>query len=228
MSGTKDSKTTTTAGAAAKREISAHGPEQILVSLRFLQTHRCFKKGRVLKFRPGVNLIVGDQGTGKSSLIGLLRDAASDRDYRRKSAREIIGIEASVAGPMFAFDFERDNLRTQAHLDNANMVFQLSSMYASHGQATWPILERVFTSPESHLGMVVLDEPDMALSPRSARRLAQLLSEHAARGGQSICAVHNPIVIASQPQVYSLEHRKWMTSEAFLSSHETPLPGEDR
>ncbi len=64
--------------------------------------------------------------------------------------------------------------------------------------------------------LLLLDEPDMALSIRSVHRLAALLQRAADDGHQVIAAVHNPIVIASQPRVLSLEDRTWMSSERFI------------
>jgi predicted ATPase len=37
-------------------------------------------------------------------------------------------------------------------------------------------------------------------------------------GGQVIATAHNPIVIAGFPEVYSLEHRRWMSSREFIES----------
>jgi hypothetical protein len=31
--------------------------------------------------------------------------------------------------------------------------------------------------------------------------------------------VHNPIVVASQEEVLSLEHRRWISSQELLASH---------
>jgi predicted ATPase len=64
-----------------------------------------------------------------------------------------------------------------------------------------------------------LDEPDMALSIRSCHWLAITFKEAADRGQQIIAAVHNPILIASVDQVYSVEHRCWMDSADFIKAH---------
>jgi hypothetical protein len=46
----------------------------LLSEVRFREDYRCFTAGQVLTFVKGVNLLVGEQGTGKSTLISLLRD----------------------------------------------------------------------------------------------------------------------------------------------------------
>ena len=94
-------------------------------------------------------------------------------------------------------------------------------MFSSHGAST----RAQHISLARQLGsvdypcLVLLDEPDMALSPRSAYALAGALDEAGKRGHQIIGAVHNPILIASQSEVFSLEHKRWMSSAKFLSEH---------
>lgn len=197
-------------------------PGPILSEVRFRRAHRCFGARRRLTFQAGVNLIVGDQGAGKSTLVRLLREAGGDLPNARARAREVVELTVQRAGPMFVCDFERDNLRTLSGFVDGAMEAQIASIFSSHGEASLPLVEHLLAGPEAAGALVILDEPDTALSPRSARRLAALLDAHAAGGGQSICAVHNPIVIASQPKVLSLEHRRWMDSGAFLASHEEP------
>ncbi len=47
----------------------------MLKYVRFIQPHRkCFQQGEVISFRPGINLLVGEQGCGKSTLLDLIRD----------------------------------------------------------------------------------------------------------------------------------------------------------
>lgn len=43
-------------------------------SLTILEDWRSFKSGFKIIFHPGINLIVGDQGTGKSSLLHLISE----------------------------------------------------------------------------------------------------------------------------------------------------------
>jgi predicted ATPase len=75
--------------------------------------------------------------------------------------------------------------------------------------------------------LLLLDEPDMALSIRSVHRLAALLQRAADDGHQVIAAVHNPIVIASQPRVLSLEDGMWLSSERFIALASEAASRED-
>lgn len=186
---------------------------------------RCFKKAELFRFRPGVNLIVGDQGTGKSSLVQSIRSVgAPKKDYQ--GIYKKWGFDADLC-QIASFDFEKDNFRTLSYFDNNAMNFQVASLFKSHGQMVLAMLEGLlqFPKPETHM-LFVLDEPDMALSVRSIRRLAKIFKDLAERGDQIIAAVHNPFLIWSQQEVYSVEHREWMTSKDFIQSQTEETKGE--
>jgi len=201
------------------RKMPTDPTKPLLADVRFKQEYRCFTKGQRVSFRPGVNLLVGEQGAGKSSLLGILRQMGDRFEMTRDRARETIAITAQAC-PMHSFDFEKENVRTQSSFGD-NIGFQVASMFASHGETTNAMLGyfRKEFSGEREQSLILLDEPDMALSPRSAHLLANIFEEIGAAGHQVIASVHNPIVIASQRDVLSLEHDKWMTSEAFLNAH---------
>ena len=197
----------------------------LLKELTFKQEHRCFARGSKLTFRPGVNLLVGDQGAGKSTVIDLIRGLGAQHEFERDRVKELIEVHTEQCR-LAHFDFERDNPRTLGHfMDGGGIRMQISSKFISHGQTTNTLLEGICKRLEDSAGkrpktLLLLDEPDMALSPRSARQLAWFLDRIAKAGHQVLAAVHNPLVIASQPEVCSLEHRRWMTPQAFLVAHE--------
>jgi predicted ATPase len=201
---------------------ASHEQQPQVAGVTFRRKERCFGRGRKITFRPGVNLLVGDQGAGKSTVIGLLAGLGSARDFERDRVKAIIDVQVTRACPLLTLDFEKDNLRTLSHFVEDTGT-QLAMMFRSHGESVNAMLEGVLHKARAAdtPPVVLLDEPDMALSPRSAYKLAGLLQDLADCGAQVICAVHNPIVISSQPHVLSLEHKKWMTSDAFLDAHAT-------
>lgn len=196
----------------------------LLAEIVFRREHRCFKRGRKLVFRPGVNLIVGDQGSGKSTLIELVRDLAARSEHTREKTEKIVGRSGRKCR-ILSFDFERDNPRTKSYLEESfsGMVVQMNSRFVSHGETVNQLMKMMRATLDEQGGkekfLLLLDEPDMALSPRSAHKLAAFFDELAAHGHQLIAAVHNPILISSQPEVLSLEHKRWMTSDKFLAAH---------
>ncbi len=188
----------------------------LLSEVRFLEDYRCFAAGQTLTFEKGVNLLVGEQGCGKSTLISLLRDRVGTK-FTAELSHRVMDV---VMQPCYVrwLDFEKDNPRTQSEI-GIHDAFLLGSMSVSHGQTMLAMLHGLATILSETEGrtLLLLDEPDMALSIRSVHHLAALLQRAADAGHQVIAAVHNPIVIASQPRVLSLEDREWLSSERFIA-----------
>jgi predicted ATPase len=89
-------------------------------------------------------------------------------------------------------------------------------MHKSHGETNIAMLNSLREAADC---LVMMDEPDMALSIRTCQLLVKRLKELVDRGGQVIAAVHNPIVIQAFKDVLSLEHGRWMPSKDFIAIH---------
>ncbi len=186
-------------------------------SIKFKEDWRCFSGGATYKFHSGVNLLVGEQGCGKSSLLDLIRIFGMPKKKRDGVEREIAE-KASIthgAGTICSFDFEKGNPRTLAHFGR-DAGFQIKAMFASHGETNTAIIKNAVRLDSD---LILMDEPDSALSIRSCQMLVSTLKKLAKSGSQIIAAVHNPIVIQAFGEVYSVEHDRWMLSEEFISSH---------
>lgn len=188
----------------------------MLRSIFFLKPWRCFKEC-VVYFRPGVNLLVGDQGTGKSSMFQAIQVCGMKKTRSwnlpsRDSIPAFIDYEAPPV-PVFAFDFEHDNHRTKTWFDD-DIGFHVSAMFHSHGQTVMAMIDAWLQIDKPMI--VLVDEPDMALSIRSCHKLVRAFEHVAGQGGQVIATAHNPIVISGFEEVYSLEHSTWMSSHEFI------------
>ena len=199
----------------------------MLAVITFTEEWRCFKPQDTFAFRPGVNLLVGDQGCGKSSLIGAIRNGAiplkgHDRDYRKDKVATVL-TEGNQC-QSFKFDFEHDNFQTKPYFDSESTTFHVSCIFKSHGEQNRAVLANMADAKNS---VIFMDEPDMALSIRSINRLIAMLDKMADAGNQVIAAVHNQTLIEHFPLVLSLEHRMWMPSDKFIESQsEEPADAE--
>jgi predicted ATPase len=187
----------------------------MLKQLTFNEDFRDFKAGYSITFRPGVNLLVGDQGTGKSTILQALASLAQIKDYQypldlaKKVAVDVTPCEVK------AWDFEKNNRRTLGYLDYDHLATQLSAKFSSHGEANLALLNSLEKAKQI---VFLTDEPDMALCIRSIFRLISLFTKAASQGCQIIAAVHHPFLIEAWKEVYSCEHDAWMTSKDFIRS----------
>jgi predicted ATPase len=181
----------------------------MIKSVTFNCDWRCFKAGDFFEFKSGVNLLVGDQGTGKSSLIYLFSQAM--RLNGVKETQRIASIESNF-GKICLFDFEHDNPRIKGHIDS---TYDIACKFKSHGQTILRILKEI-DSPTENETTFILDEPDMALSIRSINKL---IASFQNTKHQIIATAHNPFLIQAFPEVLSLEHKCWMGAQTFIASH---------
>jgi predicted ATPase len=182
----------------------------MIKSVEFKVDWRTFKAGDRFEFTPGINLLVGDQGAGKSSLITLFKWALNDNKEFERIAH--ISVEGKIQ--LRLFDFEADNPRTRSYCQHAADVYM---RFQAHGNCVLAILD-VLGEEIDTVKAFVLDEPDMALSIRSINKLVGILksTKH-----QVISSAHNPLLIQSFDNVLSIEHKKWMKSKEFIESQMT-------
>lgn len=195
----------------------------------FKQNVNCIAAKSVVMFKNGVNLIVGDQGCGKSTLLSQINYFSKARSAKKKSWNpdaDKCKIDLLWIGDPKKygyFDFEKHNPRTQAAFDMGHGYdtrFQINAMFSSHGETVKPLLFGLTETMKD--AVAVLDEPDMALSPRSIYRLIKDLKRIEEEGSaQVVLSAHNPLLIASFPEVCSLEHGRWMPSHEFLELQAT-------
>ncbi len=172
-----------------------------------------------------VTLLVGENGTGKSTLLEALArkcdihiwQDGSGRSRHRPNPFEqylhyYMSVEWSngrVPGSFFGSDIFQDfvaALEEWAVADPGQLkYFGGESLQAkSHGQS----LMAYFTSRYRLKGLYLLDEPETALSPGTQLQLLKLIHQAAAAGhAQFVMATHSPILLACPgATIYSFDH----------------------
>ena len=204
-------------------------------SITFKKDFRSFKKDDAFTFKPGVNILVGDQGSG-IDIIDLHRSPGTIVAPILWFG-DIVSIEADKQ-VVIAFDFERESGRDKSALHFDMIDMQIGAMRSSHGQGNLMAIDRVLSKTKKELetvGTVMLDEPDAAMSVRNVYGLVRMINGIASKWKkQVIVSAHNPIMIngidplvncdAFWTEVLSLEHKAWMGVEEFISSQLVPLP----
>jgi predicted ATPase len=149
-----------------------------------------------------VVMLTGENGSGKSTLLhstyyALRQQQVDGYVYRLDKA-------STEYGKVYLFDAEQHNPRTQLDLfkDNPQMLEFLQM--ASHGQVMLAMFKENFPSlPDGTI--LLLDEPEMALSVSNQRRILKMLLELAdQRKFRIVAATHSPVLIES-PDTYVID-----------------------
>ena len=144
-------------------------------------------------------MLAGENGSGKSTLLhsiwyALKGEQVDGYIYRLDKGNVDFG-------KVFLFDAEQHNPRMQRDLfsDNPQMLEFIDM--ASHGQVMLAMFRENFpTLPEGTV--LLLDEPEMALSSSNQRRILKMLQELAdQRKFRIVAATHSPVLIDS-PETY--------------------------
>ena len=183
-----------------------------------------FQNTSTILFRSPVTLFVGENGTGKSTLLQALsrkcgihiwQDAGRPRvefnPYEEMFYHYISiewtdgGVPGSFFGSAGFQDFAR-LLDEWAASDPGQLDFfgGKSLLTQSHGQS----LMSFFQARYRIKGLYLLDEPETALSPKTQLALLQVISQMSTAGhAQFIIATHSPILLACPAAtLYSFDH----------------------
>ncbi len=144
-------------------------------------------------------MLAGENGSGKSTLLhsmfyALRGEKVDGFVYQVDAARVQIR-------NVFLFDAEQHNPRTQLDFFKDNPAMLEFLQMASHGQVMLSMFSQNFPSlPEGTI--LLLDEPEMALSQSNQRRILKMMKELVdQKGFRIVTATHSPILIES-PETY--------------------------
>ncbi|MDQ5988635.1 MAG: hypothetical protein CSYNP_04396 [Syntrophus sp. SKADARSKE-3] len=184
-----------------------------------------FRQTESLAFETPVTLFVGENGTGKSTLLEAIAVACGihiwrniqtskpDRnpyEYRLHQYLTVQWSDGRVPGSFFGskiFQHFAELLDEWAETDCGQLDYfgGKSLTTQSHGQS----LMSFFRSRYAIKGLYLLDEPETALSPRSQIDLLHLIAGHDGNCGQAqfIIATHSPILLACpDATIYTFDH----------------------
>ena len=183
-----------------------------------------FNRTRQIRFDLPVTFFVGENGTGKSTLLEALALASDVHIWRKnegaryqvnpleKQLYKYISLEwrnGKVTGSYFGSETFNDFRKTldgwaAADPGQLNYFGGKSLVTQSHGQS----MMAYFRSRYKIGGIYFLDEPETALSPKSQLELLDILRKNGEAGhAQFIIATHSPILLACEDaRIYSFDH----------------------
>ena len=162
-----------------------------------------------LPFHPKVTFLVGENGTGKSTLLEALASSidlnpeGGSRHFNfatRASHSDLDGC-LRVAKTL---SMARDSyfLRAESFYNVATEIERLgidlkpyggrSLHEQSHGESFFALIRHRF----SGRGLYLMDEPEAALSPKRQVEFLAILHDYCKQGAQFVIATHSPIIMA--------------------------------
>ena len=170
-------------------------------------------KGR-LPVDTGITILVGENGTGKSTLLEAVAVAAgfnpeggtrnfsfSTNDTHSELYRALRISRKRVPQDGYFLRAETfynsatyiDNIYEQERRMGLNTPYGSSSLHdQSHGESFMTLISKRFGGG----GLYILDEPESALSPMRQMELLVIIKELEKQGAQFIIATHSPILMS--------------------------------
>jgi predicted ATPase len=173
-----------------------------------------------LEFAAGLTVLVGENGSGKSTIVEMLARAYGlnpaggsaqaelfrTRDTPPPGSGPSLIVERGAGRPRWSYFLRADTTHSlYTYLeDHPNPRRPERFHQLSHGEGFLEMLRTRVNQP----GFYLMDEPDAPLSFTASLGLAALLHDLAQEGSQAIVATHSPI-IAAVPGAAILELGDW-------------------
>lgn len=166
-----------------------------------------------LELNPGATIILGANGSGKSTIIEALAaawarrargkrndwllQAVTEPSHEDSDLHQALRLDCTRAGGQGGMLFRAERIHAQASLFEHRGRWQehlapAPVLTQSHGEGFLQLLAGMTAEP----GLYVLDEPESALSYDSNLVLVNLMADMVAAGSQLVLATHSPILAA--------------------------------
>lgn len=173
----------------------------LIQTIRFNTAFRSYAAGHEISLTDRVTVLVGDNGAGKSSLLGLLRGkfrthwTPSQLAGRDCEAAISLDPPAPEDEPVTYIDIATDHMGTRTEFDEVNFDIQVALMGKSSGQASLLQVSSMMRDTKARLHLI--DEPERGLSPSKQWVLAALLRELTLErpDDQFIVSTHSPQIM---------------------------------
>jgi len=172
-----------------------------------------------LELPPGVTFLVGENGSGKSTIVeaiamayGLSPEGGSTQGQHSTRVSEsplsqALRLQRGLGSGRWGFFLRSETMHGwYTFVEESRPHGSREPRYheMSHGESFLAVLRTRFDAP----GFYCLDEPEAALSFMSTMGLVAALDDVVRTGGQVLCATHSP-VLAAMPGATIIEVGEW-------------------
>lgn len=200
-----------------------------------------------IEFHPSVTFIVGENGTGKSTLLEAIAVASGfnaeggSRNFNfstrasHSPLHEVLNLSKGIKRPRDGFFLRAEsffNVATEIERLGVSDSYGGRSLHElSHGESFLALVMERFSGN----GLYLLDEPEAALSPSRQLALLSRLHQLVNLNSQFIIATHSPILMAyPDAKIYSLgsdsireveynDTEHFAVTRQFLNNHKAML-----
>ena len=160
-----------------------------------------------LKFKDGINIIVGENGSGKSSILYLLTNVSKELEKIRKITTDPVTYKF--------LDTEKENPRIKGNLDySKNFEFTVASRFISHGETMIKLLS---ASKDFKDNLLIIDEPEAGLSIHNQYKILKIYEDLVNKHNcQCVITTHSYIIIKSVNTIFSMDVKKWIIPKTYL------------
>lgn len=185
-----------------------------------------FQQLERLEFHPAVTFFIGENGTGKSTLLEALAVQAgfsAEGGWKRRATEDVSpssGLDRAVrlargdypsdgwflrAESFYNVATELEQLDKEAFCSHGFVAYGGKELHAqSHGEAFLSLLNHRLTGN----GLYFFDEPEAALSPQRQLAVLTLLHRLIRHRSQLVIATHSPILLAyPHARIYEFSER---------------------
>lgn len=170
-----------------------------------------------IDFEDGLNLIVGDNGAGKSTFLKLLFNNKFESDIKSLILSENC-INKGVESRFFDTEKQNPRLNNDANLIPEGLLeFTVGSRFLSHGETMLPIIRHI---NELHDKVILIDEPEAGISLANQKIIWNYILAAINNNCQLFISTHSYILIKNTLKVFDMESFKWIDSTEYLKKFE--------
>lgn len=209
------------------------------MEIKIKKKYRNIKKNKTFKFKEKVNLIVGDNGSGKSSLLNLIRSAIlpeygydgythSNKDMLRDYEDYIEILGHDQYDNVYDYSSDADNPLTSKGSGNVRSFFYnhgYDAMNSSYGEGQMinlnNIARRVFDSNGNNL--IIFDEIDKGLSIMNRYAFAEMVLD-LGKNNTVIVVSHNEYLLRKVQKVHNMNTQTYVKpARYFMDDYEMQI-----